>query len=44
MPYEPDVQAVAASISQQWAAAPLPALQDNCEAMLLQLAEPADGG
>jgi hypothetical protein len=37
VPFEPDVQAVAAGISQQWANAPLPTLQDNCDAMLLQL-------
>jgi len=39
VPFEPDVQAVAAGIAQQWAAAPLPTLQDNCQAMLLQLKE-----
>ena len=37
MPFEPDVQAIAAGISQQWTTAPLPTLQDNCEEMLLQL-------
>ena len=44
VPFEPDVQAVATDISRQWANAPLPALQDNCEAMLLQLRESSDGG
>ena len=43
-PFEPDIQAVAAGVSGQWAAAPLATLQDNCEAMLLQLKEAADGG
>ena len=37
VPFEPDVQAVGASIVQQWAAVPLATLQDNCEALLLQL-------
>ena len=40
VPFEPDVQAVAAGISQQWGSAPLATLQDNCEALLLQLREP----
>lgn len=39
VPFEPDVQAVAGGIAQQWAAAPLPTLQDHCEALLLQLKE-----
>ena len=42
--FEPDVQAVVAAISQQWASAPLPVLQDNCESMLLQLREASNGG
>jgi len=37
VPFEPDVQAIAAGVTQQWAAAPLPTLQDNCEALLVQL-------
>lgn len=44
VPFEPDVQAVVVAISQQWAAAPLPVLQENCEAMLLQLREASSGG
>jgi hypothetical protein len=40
VPFEPDVQAIAAGISQQWTAAPLPTLQENCEDMLLQLRQP----
>jgi hypothetical protein len=43
-PFEPDVQAVAVSISQQWANAPLPTLQDHCEALLIQLRESSEGG
>lgn len=39
VPYEPDMQAVATDVSRQWANAPLPTLQDNCESMLLQLRE-----
>ncbi|HSC62212.1 MAG TPA: hypothetical protein VLD35_01145 [Caldimonas sp.] len=39
VPFEPDVQAIATSVTQQWAAAPLPTLQDHCEALLVQLRE-----
>jgi len=44
VPFEPDVEAVAVGISQQWTAAPLPALQDHCEALLIQLRESSEGG
>ena len=44
IPFEPDIQAVAIAISQQWATAPLTMLQENCEAMLLQLREASNGG
>ena len=44
IPFEPDIQAVAAGISQQWTSAPLPTLQENCEALLIQLRESAEGG
>jgi len=44
VPFEPDIQAIAATVSKQWAAAPLPTLQENCEAMLLQLSEAPGGG
>jgi hypothetical protein len=37
VPFERDVQAVIGVISQQWTSAPLSVLQENCEAMLLQL-------
>jgi len=43
VPFEPDVQAVALGISQQWTSAPLPTLQDNCEALLIQLKESEPG-
>ena len=39
VPFEPDVQAIVAGISQQWTTAPLATLQEQCEAMLLQLRE-----
>ena len=39
VPFEPDVQAVGTGIVQRWAAAPLTTLQDNCEALLVQLKE-----
>ena len=39
VPFEPDVQAIAAGVTQQWAAAPLPTLQDHCQALLVQLTE-----
>ena len=44
VPFEPDVQAVALGISQQWTSAPLPTLQDNCEALLIQLKESSEPG
>jgi hypothetical protein len=44
VPFEPDVQAVALGISKQWTSAPLPTLQDNCEALLIQLRESSEGG
>ena len=44
VPFESDVEAVAVGISQQWTSAPLPTLQDNCEALLIQLKESAEGG
>jgi hypothetical protein len=44
VPFEPDVQAVAVRISQQWTSAPLPTLQDNCEALLIQLKESSGSG
>jgi len=44
VPFEPDVQAVAAGISQQWTSAPLPTLQDNCDALLIQLRDSSGGG
>jgi hypothetical protein len=43
VPLEQDVQAIAGNISQQWNAAPLSTLQENCDAMLLQLKEAPDG-
>ncbi|MEO5882002.1 MAG: hypothetical protein ABIQ06_06260 [Caldimonas sp.] len=43
MPLERDVQSIAGNISQQWNAAPLALLQENCEAMLTQLRESPDG-
>jgi hypothetical protein len=43
VPFEPDVEAVAVDISQRWTGAPLPTLQDNCEALLIQLRE-SEGG
>jgi hypothetical protein len=44
IPFEPDVEAVAAGISQKWTGASLAALQDNCEALLIQLRESTEGG
>ena len=44
VPFEPDVQAVALGISQQWTSAPLPTLQDNCESLLIQLKESSEPG
>jgi len=37
--FEPDIQAFGASLAQQWTAAPLATLNDNCEALLLYLKE-----
>ena len=42
-PLERDVQSIAGNISQQWNAAPLSLLQENCDAMLIHLKEPPDG-
>ena len=44
VPFEPDVQAVIVTVSRQWTTAPLPVLQEYCEALLLQLREASDGG
>jgi hypothetical protein len=44
VPFEPDVQSVIAVISQQWGAAPLSELRENCDAMLLQLRSEPNGG
>lgn len=44
MPLERDVQSITLSIFQQWSAAPLPLLQENCEEMLLQLRDAPGGG
>ena len=43
MPLERDVQSIAGNISQQWNAAPLAQLQENCDAMLIHLKEAPDG-
>jgi len=40
VPFEPDIQSVGASMAQQWTALPMVTLQDNCEALLLQLNDP----
>jgi hypothetical protein len=42
-PLERDVQSIVGNISQQWNAAPLSLLQENCDAMLTQLKEGSDG-
>ena len=42
-PLERDVQSIAGNISQQWNAAPLSTLQENCDAMLVDLKEAPDG-
>jgi hypothetical protein len=42
-PLERDVQSIAGNISQQWNAAPLSTLQENCDAMLVQMKEAPDG-
>jgi hypothetical protein len=39
VPFEPDIQALGANMAQQWSAAPLLTLHDNCEALLLYLKE-----
>ena len=44
VPFEGDVQAVAATVAQQWSTAPLPVLQANCAALLQQLSEVPSGG
>ena len=38
-PFDRDVQSIAGNISQQWNAAPLSMLQENCDAMLIHLKE-----
>lgn len=43
MPLERDVQSIAGNISEQWSAASLPTLQENCAAMLVQVQEGPDG-
>jgi hypothetical protein len=43
VPFEPDVQAVIDVVSRQWTTAPLPVLQENCDALLLQLSEASNG-
>ena len=43
MPLERDVESIIASITQQWNAAPLALLQENCETMLVQLREGPGG-
>ena len=42
-PLERDVQSIVGNISQQWNAAPLSLLQENCDAMLTQLKEGPEG-
>lgn len=42
-PLERDVQSIAGNISQQWTAAPLATLQENCDAMLIHLKQAPDG-
>jgi len=42
-PFDRDVQSIAGNISQQWNAAPLSMLQENCDAMLIHLKEAPDG-
>ena len=37
VPFEPDVRAVASGFAERLSAAPLPTLQEHCEALLLQL-------
>lgn len=44
VPFEGDIQAVGATVSQQWGSAPLPVLQENCAALLEQLSEMPSGG
>ena len=43
MPLERDVQSIAGNISEQWNAAPLPTLQENCAAMLVEVREGPNG-
>ena len=43
MPLERDVESVVNSVTKLWNAAPLPELQENCDAMLTQLREGPDG-
>jgi len=42
-PFDRDVQSIAGNISQQWNAAPLSMLQENCDAMLIHLKAAPDG-
>ena len=42
-PFGRDVESIAGNISQQWNAAPLSMLQENCDAMLIHLKEAPDG-
>lgn len=42
-PLERDVQSIAGNISAQWNAAPLPTLQENCAAMLVEVREGPNG-
>lgn len=42
-PLERDVQSIAGNISQQWNAAPLSLLHENCHEMLIHLKEAPDG-
>jgi hypothetical protein len=44
VPFERDVQAVIDGVTQQWTAAPISVLQDNCDAMLLQMSAAPEGG
>jgi len=44
MPFERDIESIGGKISEQWNAAPLAVLQENCDAMLLQLREETGGG
>ena len=44
VPFEGDVQAVAANVAQQWNTAPMPVLRENCAALLQELSEAPNGG